>query len=107
MNGAGGLELVFSYLDDLCLPGSSQAVSQAVAVLRTKAADIGLTLSTDGQSSVPGSAANQAQAQTARPYNDKCGLVLAAGGSSSVDVSMYPSDFKVVRDKNFELLGYL
>ena len=28
----GGLELVYSYLDDLCLAGSSQAVSVAVSV---------------------------------------------------------------------------
>ena len=63
--GDSGLELVFSYLDDLCLAGKSQAVSTAVASLRTKAADIGLTLSTDGQSSVPDEAAGQDQAQNA------------------------------------------
>ena len=40
----GGLELVLSYLDDLCLAGSSQAVSTAVASLCNKAASIGLTL---------------------------------------------------------------
>ena len=42
----GGLELVFSYLDDLCLAGNSQAVANAVAALRTKAATVGLSLST-------------------------------------------------------------
>ena len=82
------LGICFSYRDDLSSAGSSQAVSQAVAMLRTKAANLGLTLNTDGQSTVPGSAANQAQAQTARPYKDKSELVLAAGRSIVVDVSM-------------------
>ena len=101
----GGLELVYSYLDDLCLAGGSQAVSDAVSTLRTKAADIGLTLSTDWQSSASSSVASNSQQVASRPYKDKCELILAAGEGSLVDVSLFPSDFKVIRDRNFELLG--
>ena len=32
----GGLELVFSYMDDLCLAGGSQAVADAVDALRSR-----------------------------------------------------------------------
>lgn len=42
----GGLELVYSYLDDLCLAGSALAVKAALGTLKDRCADIGLTLST-------------------------------------------------------------
>ena len=82
----GGLELVFSYLDDLCLAGSSHAVADAVDTLRTRAAEVGLELST-----------GVFQEDGTPLYKDKCELILAAGVSSTVDVSLFPDDFKVVR----------
>ena len=42
----GGLELVFSYLDDLCLAGEASAASRAVEILRVRCAAPGLQLST-------------------------------------------------------------
>ena len=84
----GRLELVYSYLDDLCLAGDAATVAEAVRTLRTRCTDIGLQLST-------GLANSQ----------DKCEVILAAGSASTVDVSLFPPDFKVVRDGNFELLG--
>jgi len=84
----GGLELVYSYLDDLCLAGEAAAVSAAIDQLRLRCSEIGLQLSTG-----------------AAHFKDKCELVLAAGAASSVDVSAFPADFKVIRDGNFELLG--
>jgi hypothetical protein len=84
----GGLELVFSYLDDVCLAGSSQAVSDAVTSMRAKANAVGLALSTGTPQ-----------------FKDKCELILTAGVDSTVDVSLFPNDFKVIRDGNFELLG--
>lgn len=41
---AGGLQLVFSFLDDLCLAGEQAAVLQALATLTASAARIGLQL---------------------------------------------------------------
>ena len=38
-------------------------------------------------------------------WRDKCELILTAGATSTVDVGLYPPDFKVIRDGNFELLG--
>ena len=43
---SGGLELVYSYLDDLCLAGDELAVATALNTLRARCADIGLVLST-------------------------------------------------------------
>jgi len=84
----GPLELVYSYLDDLCLAGDAATVAEAVRTLKLRCADIGLQLST-------GLANSQ----------DKCEVILAAGLASTVDVSLFPADFKVIRDGNFELLG--
>ena len=36
---------------------------------------------------------------------DKCELIPTGGATSTVDVTRFPSDFKVIRDGNFELLG--
>jgi len=90
----GGLELVFSYLDDLCLAGEAAAVKSALDVLRARCATIGLQLST-GLVNERGEVISK----------DKCEVVLVGGASSSVDVGQFPPDFKVVRDGNFELLG--
>ena len=88
LRAPGGLELVYSYLDDLCLAGEASAVSNAVERLRRRCNDVGLQLSTG-----------------AAHFKDKCELILVAGAASTVDVAAFPSDFKVVRDGNFELLG--
>ena len=90
----GGLELVFSYLDDLCLAGDGLAVSNAVDTLKTRCNDIGLKLST-GLTDEAGKVLSK----------DKCELILTSCASSTVDVTRLPSDFKIVRDGNFELLG--
>jgi len=88
------LELVFSYLDDLCLAGSSSVVASALNTLKTRCADIGLVLST-GLTDETGRLISK----------DKCELILTGGAASSVAVGLFPTDFKVVRDGNFELLG--
>ncbi len=90
----GGLELVYSYLDDLCLAGNALAVGAALNTLKARCANIGLTLST-GLVSETGELLSK----------DKCELILAGGAASAVDVTRFPSDFKVVRDGGFELLG--
>jgi hypothetical protein len=71
-----GLELVFSYLDDLCLAGDAQLMLAALNTLKARVLS-----------------------------RDKCELILVGGAASTVDVGLFPSDFKVVRDGNFELLG--
>ena len=90
----GGLDLVFSYLDDLCLAGDAAAVSAALSILKVRCAAIGLQLSTG--------LVNEAGEVLSK---DKCELILAAGTNSTVNTSEFPADFKVVRDGNFELLG--
>ena len=90
----GGLELVYSYLDDLCLAGDGVAVATAVDTLKARCSDIGLKLST-GLTDEAGNLVSQ----------DKCEVILTSGAASTVDVSRFPPDFKVVRDGNFELLG--
>ena len=42
----GGLGLVFSYLDDLCLAGEAQAVKDALVTLQARCATAGFSLST-------------------------------------------------------------
>ena len=78
----GGLQLVFSYLDDLCLAGEQSAVSAALAHLYAAAPELKLKL------------------------NDaKCEVIPAAGPHNTVDRSLFPSNFAFQRDGNFELLG--
>jgi len=84
----GGLELVYSYLDDLCLAGDAHAVATAIATLKQRCSDIGLRLST-------GTPADKG----------KCETVLVGQAASTVDVRLFPQDFNIVRDGNFELLG--
>ena len=90
----GGLELVFSYLDDLCLAGEASAVASALSTLKARCTDIGLILST-GLVDESGQSLSK----------DKCELILTGGAASSVDIDLFPPDFKVVRNGNFELLG--
>ena len=77
-----GLELVFSYLDDLCLAGDFRTVSFALARLTAAARQLGLELSPD-----------------------KCEVIPAAGRLSNAQVSAFPPETKWLGDKNFELLG--
>jgi len=84
----GGLELVYSYLDDLCLAGDAQAVATAIATLTQRCGDIGLRLST-------GTPEDKGKRETA----------LVGQAASTVDVRLLPHDSNIVRDGNFELLG--
>ena len=88
-----GLQLVFSYLDDLCLAGDALCVGRALNTLMARCADIGLKLST-GIVSETGEVLSK----------DKCEFVLAGGAASTVDAGAFPDDFRVVRDGNLELL---
>ena len=77
-----------STIDDLCLVGNSADVLAALSLLRSRCSEVGLRLST-------GTAEDKGT----------CELILAACGESTLDVSKFPPDFKVVRDGDFELLG--
>ena len=66
----GGLELVYSYLDDLCLAGEASAVAAAVNTLQARCATMGLQLSTG-----------------AAHFQDKCEVILAGGQASTVDTA--------------------
>ena len=79
---AGGLQLVFSYLDDCCLAGSAHAVATAAAELRAECARIGLELN-----------------------GSKCEVIPTAGLHSNVDRTLFPSDFAFNPTGDFELLG--
>ena len=79
---AGGLQLIFSYLDDCCLAGEQRSVADAYHRLRASAAQIGLTLNAS-----------------------KCEVIPAAGTHSTIDRSLFPNDMIFRGDGNFELLG--
>ena len=79
---AGGLQLVFSYLDDLCLAGEQAAVSQALAILTASAARIGLQLNAE-----------------------KCEIIPTARQQHTINRSLFPPSFVFKGDGNFELLG--
>ena len=88
------LQLVFSYLDDLCLAGAYSVVAAAVSTLKARCASIGLILSTGLVD------------ESGHPISkDKCELILTGRATSTAAVDLFPSDFKVIRDGNFELLG--
>eukprot|EP00973_Karenia_brevis_P012120 1644871-Karenia_brevis.AAC.1 len=72
-----GLDLVFSYLDDLCLAGNHHVVSQAVNTLQEEIRVLGLTLSTD----------------------NKCEVIPTAGQAHTVDVSAFPAHFRVITNQ--------
>lgn len=78
----GGLRLVFSYLDDVCLAGDASAVATAFATLKTSCEQIGLKLNTD-----------------------KCELIPCAGLHSTVNRNLFLRDMVLRDDGNFELLG--
>ena len=78
----GGLQLVFSYLDGLCLAGEQQAVAEAVAYVQSAAAQIGL-----------------------RVNFEKCEAIPTAGLHSQVRRDLFPSSFAFSAGGDFELLG--
>ena len=78
----GGLQLVFSYLDDCCLAGEYHAVAAAHATLQAAAGQIGLQLNTQ-----------------------KCELIPPAGLHHTIDRSLFPSDMIFCANACFELLG--
>ena len=66
----------------------------ALSTLQARCADIGLQLST-----------GLVDAQGNHVSKDKCEVILTACGDSVVNTAAFPSDFKVIRDCNFELFG--
>ena len=79
------LDVVFAYLDDLCLAGSALPVAAAVQKVQECCPQVGLKLSTGD--------------------NCKCQVIPTAGHNSQVNLAVYPADFKKVSDANFEVLG--
>ena len=77
-----GLQLVFSYLDDLCLAGNQKEVSEAFSALRIAARQIGLEFNIT-----------------------KCEVIPVASANASIDRSLFPPDVTFRDDGNFELLG--
>ena len=77
-----GLELVFSYLDDMILAGEQGEVARAFHFLKTAASQIGLKFNTS-----------------------KCEVIPPAGQFSAINESLFPSDITFMKDGNFELLG--
>ena len=77
-----GLQLVFSYLDDLCLAGDQQTVSEAFHWLKEAARNIGLEFNTS-----------------------KCEVVPAAGANSTLNQSLFPQDVIFRNEGNFKLLA--
>ncbi|CAL4067969.1 unnamed protein product [Meganyctiphanes norvegica] len=77
-----GLQLAFSYLDDLILAGEQSAVAHAFQWLRDLARQIGLDFNTT-----------------------KCEVIPTAGQNSQIYKNLFPVDVKYKEDGNFELLG--
>ena len=77
-----GLQLSYSYLDNLILAGEQHAVAEAFECVRNSAVDIGLSFNTS-----------------------KCEIIPAAGHESSFNKDLFPEDVIIRSDGNFELLG--
>ncbi|CAL4144301.1 unnamed protein product [Meganyctiphanes norvegica] len=77
-----GLELVYSYLDDLILAGDQQAVAEAFHYFKGAALDIGLDFNIS-----------------------KCEIIPTAGHNSMLNKNFFPEDVTFREDGNFELLG--
>ena len=77
-----GLQLSFSFLDDLNLAGEQQAIAQAFQFIREHARQIGLEFN-----------------------STKCEIIPAAGHNAQINKSLFPADIKYKEDGNFELLG--
>ena len=83
-HAGSGLDLVFAYLDDCVLAGTSDAVAAAFADLQSAAAEIGLKVALG---------------------RDKSLLIPCAPASHTFDSSRFPAELEVQRDGNFDLLG--
>ena len=77
-----GLQLAFSYLDDLSLAGEQTAVAEAFHYFRNLARQIGLEFNTA-----------------------KCEVIPVAGHNTVLNKSLFPEDVLFRDDGNFELLG--
>ena len=77
-----GLQLVFSFLDDLVLAGEQHAVAGAFHAFKSSALNIGLEFNTS-----------------------KCEVIPAAGDKATLDHGLFPSDITFRDEGNFELLG--
>ena len=77
-----GLQLSYSYLDDLILAGEQRAVSEAYEFLKAIALEIGLHFNTA-----------------------KCEVIPAAGCNALINKKLFPMDTIFSDDGNFELLG--
>jgi len=79
--GAGSLDLVSAFLDDVIVAGDAAAVEAALRTLTHLASAVGLELAR------------------------KCCLVPAAGALSTVDLSEFPAEFDVSLSRCVEVLG--
>ena len=77
-----GLQLSFSFLDDLALAGEQQAVAEAFYCFKDLALQIGLEFNTS-----------------------KCEVIPPAGNMSNIEKNLFPEDITYREDGNFELLG--
>ena len=77
-----GLQLSFSYLDDLILAGDQQEVAGAFHAFKSAASQIGLEFNTQ-----------------------KCEVIPAAGSNAVLDRNLFPIDITIRDNGNFELLG--
>ena len=77
-----GIQLAFSYLDDLILAGEQRAVAGAFHSFKRSASQIGLEFNTS-----------------------KCEVIPAAGKNATLDLGLFPSDISYREDGNFVLLG--
>ena len=77
-----GLELVYSYLDDLILAGDQRVVAGAFHFLKAAASQIGLEFNTA-----------------------KCEVIPAAGFNPSIEKNLFPENVIFNENGNFELLG--
>ena len=82
LRGAGGLDLVAAYLDDVVVAGDHLAVLEALRILHAAAPGIGLHLKLE-----------------------KCELIPTAGQSSTANLSSFPPNIKRKLSGNFDLLG--
>lgn len=77
-----GLQLSYSFLDDLVLAGDQSVVSEAFMFVKAEASKIGLQFNTS-----------------------KCEVIPAAGHGSRLNKSLFPDNVIYREDGNFELLG--
>ena len=77
-----GLQLAYSYLDDLTLAGEQEAVSGAFHFFKSAAEKIGLEFNTS-----------------------KCEVIPTAGTNNNLNKDLFPGEVIVREDGNFELLG--